>query len=214
MLTVCSQPSIASQELTSKFNDLLASDSHFGLLAAIENEALVPVQLLTPSSPASFSDNITSLLLPALTDTDPLYILLKRYDTVPKLVAVSYVPDTAKVRQKMLFASTRLTLVRELGREHFRETIFATTKDELSPEGFQRHDKHEKLEAPLTEEERSLEGVKRAEAEEGSRGTGTREIGMGQRMTMPVGEDALASLKELGSDGGKNLVMLVSLMCP
>lgn len=110
----------------------------------------------------------------------------------------------------MLFASTRLTLVRELGREHFRETIFATTRDELSPAGFERHDKHERLEAPLTEEERSLQGVKQAEAVEGSRGTGTREIGMGQTMTMPVGDDALASLKELAGDGGKNLVMLVS----
>lgn len=200
----------ASQELTSKFNELLASDSHFGLLAAIENEALVPVQLLSPPSPASFADNVTSLLLPALTDSDPLYILLKRYDAVPKLVAVSYVPDTAKVRQKMLFASTRLTLVRELGREHFRETIFATTKEELSPAGFERHDKHERLEAPLTEGERSLQDVKQAEAVEGSRGTGNREIGMGQKMTMPVGEDALASLKELAGEGGKGLVMLVS----
>lgn len=111
----------------------------------------------------------------------------------------------------MLFASTRLTLVRELGREHFRETIFATTRDELTPEGFARHDRHEGLAAPLTEEERSLQGVKEAEAEEGGRGgTGTREIGMGQTMTMPVGEDALACLKELGGEGGRNLVMLVS----
>lgn len=170
----------------------------------------MPVQLLTPPSPASFSENITSLLQPALTDTDPLYILLKRYDAVPKLVAVSYVPDRAKVRQKMLFASTRLTLVRELGREHFRETIFTTAQDELTPEGFDKHDKHEKLEAPLTEEERSLAGVKQAEAEEGSRGTGSREIHLAQTMQMPVGEDALASLKELGADGGRNLVMLVS----
>lgn len=170
----------------------------------------MPVKLLTPSSPASFDDNVSSLLVPALTDTDPLYILLKRYDTVPKFIAVSYVPDTAKVRQKMLFASTRLTLVRELGREHFRETIFATAKEELTPAGFARHDKHEQLEAPLTEGERSLQGVKDAEAQEGSRGTGTREMHMGQKMSMAVHEDALASLKELGSEGGKNLVMLVS----
>ncbi|CAN8097139.1 unnamed protein product [Discula destructiva] len=197
----------ASQELTAQFNELLSTDA-FGLLATIENEALVPVKLLTPSSPASFAENISSLLVPVLTDTDPLYILLKRYDTVPKLIAVSYVPDTAKVRQKMLFASTRLTLVRELGREHFRETIFATAKDELTPDGFARHDKHEQLEAPLTEGERSLQGVKQAEAEEGSRGTGTREIPMGQTMSMPVHEDALESLKALASEGGKNLVML------
>lgn len=168
---------------------------------------------MTPSSPASFADNITNLLLPSITDTDPLYILLKRHDTVPKLVAVSYVPDTAKVRQKMLFASTRLTLVRELGREHFRETIFTTTKDELTPDGFLKHDKHEQLEAPLTEEERSLQGVKNAEAEEGSRGTGTREIHLSQTMNMPVQEDALAALKDLSTEG-KNLVMLVSFVQP
>lgn len=196
--------------MTSKFNELLQSDA-FGLLITIEKESLVPVKLLTSSSPAaSFADNISSLLVPTLTDTDPLYILLKRYDTVPNLIAVSYVPDTAKVRQKMLFASTRLTLVRELGREHFRETIFATAKEELTPEGFAKHDKHEQLEAPLTEEERSLQGVKKAEAEEGSRGTGSREIHLGQTMSMPVHEDALESLKALGADGGKNLVMLVS----
>lgn len=204
-------PSTASEELTSKFNDFLQSESHFGLLATIENEALVPVKLLTPSSSSSsFADNITDLLLPSLTDTDPMYILLKRHDAAPRLTAVSYVPDTAKVRQKMLFASTRLTLVRELGREHFRETIFATAKDELSPEGFKRHDRSEQLEAPLTEEERSLEGVKRAEAEEGSRGTATREIHLGQHMAVPVLEDALEAMRGLGAEGGANLVMLVS----
>lgn len=109
----------------------------------------------------------------------------------------------------MLFASTRLTLVRELGREHFRETIYATTRDELTPEGFEKHDKHEQLEAPLTEEERSLEGVKQAEAVEGARGTGSREIHLGQRMAMPVMEDALEALKELKPDGGRSLVTLV-----
>lgn len=202
----------ASQELNSQFNDLLQSDSAFGLIATIEKESLVPVQLLTSSSPASFADNVSNLLQPVVTDNEPAYILLKRYDAVPKLTAVTYVPDTAKVRQKMLFASTRLTLVRELGREHFRETIFATTKEELTPEGFTKHDKHEQLEAPLTEEERSLQGVKNAEAEEGSRGTGTREIHLSQTMKMPVHEDALASLKELSTEGGKNLVMLVSLL--
>jgi twinfilin-like protein len=142
-----------------------------------------------------------------------MYILLKRHATVPRLTAVSYVPDVAKVRQKMLFASTRLTLVRELGREHFRETIFATSKEEVTPEGFEKHDKHEQLEAPLTEEERSLQGVKRAEAEEGSRGTGTREIHMGQKMAVPVHEDALQALKELGTEGGKSVVVLVSQIC-
>lgn len=168
------------------------------------------MSLLTASSPsATFADNINTLVLPALADSEPLYLLLKRYDSAPRLVAVSYIPDTAKVRQKMLFASTRLTLVRELGREHFRETIYATTRDELTPEGFEKHDKHEQLEAPLTEEERSLEGVKQAEAVEGARGTGSREIHLSQHMAMPVQDAALEALKELKPDGGRTLVTLV-----
>jgi twinfilin-like protein len=82
----------------------------------------------------------------SLTDDEAAYVILRRYPDAPDgYVAVTYVPDTAKVRQKMLFASTRLTLVRELGPERFRETLFATSKEELTAEGFKRHDQHEKL---------------------------------------------------------------------
>jgi twinfilin-like protein len=123
-------------------------------------------------------------------------------------VAVTYVPDTAPVRQKMLFAATRLTLVRELGSEHFRETFFATTAEELTPAGFEKHDAHTAIEAPLTEEERSLGEVRRAEQEAGM-GTATREIHLSKHMATPVAEDALQALRELGAGGGRSLVMLV-----
>lgn len=122
-------------------------------------------------------------------------------------MAVTYVPDTAPVRQKMLFASTRLTLVRELGSEHFRETFFATTAEELTPAGFEKHDAHSALEAPLTEEERSLGEVRRAEQEAGM-GTGTREIHLSKHMSTLVAEPALEALKRLAAEQ-KSLVMLV-----
>ncbi|EON99725.1 putative cofilin tropomyosin-type actin-binding protein [Phaeoacremonium minimum UCRPA7] len=202
----------ASQELVSHFNTLLSSDEHFGLLATISSEALKPISFLTPSSTSSstsssFSDNVSALLSPVLKPNEALYIILRRYPTAPRFVAVTYVPDSAPVRQKMLFASTRLTLVRELGSEHFRETIFATTAEELSPAGFEKHDAHSAMDAPLTEEERSLSEVKRAEQEAGQ-GTGTREIHLSKSLAMPVAEDALAALKALGADGGSSLVML------
>jgi len=210
-----SAPPSASKELLSDFNTLLGSDTHFGLLATIKSEQLVPVTFLTPSQPASsstFSQNLTSLLAPHLQPKEALYVLLRRFDTAPYLTAVSYVPDAAPVRQKMLFASTRLTLTRELGSEHFRETVFATSDEELSARGFEKHDAHARLEAPLTEEERSLGEVKRAEAEAGS-GTGTREIHLSKNLAMPVDQAAVAALKELGEEGaGKGLVMLVSLL--
>ncbi|KAK1756487.1 hypothetical protein QBC47DRAFT_380049 [Echria macrotheca] len=198
----------ASQELVSQFTALLSTDEHFGLLATIANEQLQPLGLLTPpSSSSSFASNVDALLTPRIKPNEALYIILRRYASAPALVAVTYVPDTAPVRQKMLFAATRLTLVRELGSEHFRETIFATTAAELSSAGFEKHDAHAALDAPLTEEERSLGEVKRAEQEAGA-GTGAKEIHLSSRLAMPVGEDALAEIKELASGGGRGLVML------
>ncbi|KAK8074984.1 hypothetical protein PG997_009647 [Apiospora hydei] len=197
----------ASQELVSEFNKLLADDSLFGLLVTITNESLTPVTTLpTTSAAADFAQNLAQLE-PHLQPAEALYVLLKRHPDAPRLIAVSYVPDAAKVRQKMLFASTRLTLVRELGSEHFRETIFATTAEELGAQGFAKHDRHAELEAPLTEEERTLGEVKRAEAEAGA-GTGQREIHLSKNMNMPVATDALVALSEMGHGPSRGLVML------
>ena len=60
---------------------------------------------------------VSSLLSP----TSARYVLLKiAHGESDGFVAVTYVPNGAPVREKMLFASTRLTLVRELGIERFR----------------------------------------------------------------------------------------------
>jgi twinfilin-like protein len=109
----------------------------------------------------------------------------------------------------MLFASTRLTLVRELGIERFRETIFATTKAELTAEGFKKHDQHTQLAAPLTEEEQSLGAVKRAEAEEGL-GMSAKKGHISDSMSIQISERALEALRKLNSSNdGENLVQLV-----
>ena len=127
-------------------------------------------------------------------------------------MAVTYVPDTANVRQKMLFAATRLTLVRELGTERFRETLFTTTKQELTAEGWHKHDLHGQLGAPLTDEEQTLQGVREAELE-ASRGTTSRSSHVGSGPDFSISEDALNALKKL-PNGGANLVQLVRTLLP
>ncbi|KAM5351140.1 hypothetical protein ACJ41O_003863 [Fusarium nematophilum] len=195
----------ASQELQAEFNSLLASHDTFGILAAIERESLVPIATL-PSKSASFGENL-STLQPHIKNDAALYIILRRFDSAPRFLAITYVPDSAPVRQKMLFASTRLTLVRELGSEHFRETILVTTPEELSVKGFEKHDAHTKLDAPLTEEEQALGEVKRAEQEAGS-GTGVKEIHLSKNFSMPISEAAVAAMKEVGEEGGRVVTML------
>jgi twinfilin-like protein len=203
-------PPPASQELHTAFQKLVSDESQRGLIVTIEKEALVPSTALSSTS-SSFEGDLP-LLTSHLQPKTALYIILRRYpsSTPAPFIAITYVPDAAPVRQKMLFASTRLTLVRELGIERFRETIFVTREDELSEEGFRKHDKHNELEAPLTEEEVSLGEVKRKEAEEG-RGAGERKSHVSSGVSMPITDEALEALKRLASGEGEdsNLVQLV-----
>ncbi|KAI9706791.1 MAG: Twinfilin-1 [Bogoriella megaspora] len=189
----------ASQDLRDAFKTLLTTPTQRGLLASISNETLIPSSTVPSTSPDFHTDlsNLTPLLKP----NEAAYILLRADPpSSTQCVAITYVPDTAPVRQKMLFAATRLTLVRELGTEHFSSTIFATTIDELSAEGWAKHEKHEELAAPLTEEEKSLAGVKEAEAEE-SRGTEARRGHVSSGVSFPITEEAVGALKGLGMGG-------------
>lgn len=214
----------ASEELKTQFAELLSTPSHFALLVTIDSETIKPAGFLTDPSgrdaaadASTFEANLDRLLQPRLLPNQALYVLLRRSPASgggggggasPVLVAATYIPDAAPVREKMLFASTRLTLTRELGSEHFRESLFANSADELSAQGFRRHDAHGETAAPLTEEERTLGEVRRAEQEAGA-GTGVREIHLSKNMTMPIASNALAALKELaGAASSKVLVML------
>ncbi|CAG8977532.1 hypothetical protein HYALB_00008713 [Hymenoscyphus albidus] len=198
----------ASKDLHTAFQTLVSTESQRGLLITIEKEAIIPLTTI-PSSPSFTSD--LSHLVPHLTPKSALYIILRRYESSSPapFIAITYVPDAAPVRQKMLFASTRLTLVRELGIERFRETIACTREEELSEEGFKKHDKHNALAAPLTEEEVSLGEVKRAEAEEG-RGMAERKSHVSSGVNMAINEEALSALKALASGEGEedNLVQI------
>ena len=180
----------------------------FGLVATIKNEQLIPLDTVESFSSDFFEDlkALDSIIKP----DEAAYIILRRYQNTPDgFVAITYVPDIAKVRSKMLFASTRLTLVRELGIERFRETVFATTRQELTAEGWKKHEKHGELKAPLTEEEKTLQSIKEAEAE-ASRGTTSRSSHVSSGLSFPVSDAALRALRDL-KIGGDNLIQLVVL---
>ena len=113
----------------------------------------------------------------------------------------------------MLFASTRLTLVRELGIERFRQTIFATDKEELTADGWAKHEAHEKLTAPLTEEESGLRGVKEAEAQE-SQGTGARRGHVTSKIDVATGEGVVEALKLLNEEGCKGTLVQLKYVLP
>jgi twinfilin-like protein len=187
----------------------VTSPAQRGLLAGIENEALVPLNTIALQS--DFSSDL-SQLSPLLSPTSARYVLLKLAPGESDgFAAVTYVPNGAPVREKMLFASTRLTLVRELGIERFRETLFATEAAELTAEGWAKHEKHTTQAAPLTQEEEGQADLREAEAQE-SGGTTARKGHVGSKLDAIKTEDGLEEkLGELMKEGnGGLLVQLVS----
>lgn len=202
----------ASQELHDAFNSFVSSASERALIAGIENEKLVPLNTI-PLQSQDFKADLAQVASNAKPDR-ALYILLKVEPGVADgYVAITYVPNAAPVRQKMLFASTRLTLVRELGIERFRQTLFATEASELTAEGWKKHEQHEALKAPLTEEEAGLAGVKEAEAQE-SQGTSARRGHAPNKINVPTGEGVLEALQSLNEEGCKGTLVQLKYQLP
>ena len=200
---------VVSKELQDAFNDLVSTPSQRGIIATISSEALIPQHTL-PSKSTDFFDDLPTLT-PFLSTTAASYIILRRYQNAPDgFVAVTYIPDAAPVRQKMLFASTRLTLVRELGTERFRESLFVTELKELEKEGWEKHDAHGALSAPLTEEEESLKGIREAEAE-AKGGTEGRRLETGGKLSIATSREAREALGIFRAGEGGNLLQLVCL---
>ncbi|KAI9712514.1 MAG: Twinfilin-1 [Chrysothrix sp. TS-e1954] len=195
----------ASQTLHEAFQYFLSDSTKRALLVDISAppESLVPgASVPTKSSNATLKDDLVDVQS-YLADDKAQYLILRdqatRSQTQATCIAVTFVPDSAPVRQKMLFASTRLTLVRDLGIEHFASTLFVTSKDELSEEGWAKHEAHGSMSAPLTEEEKSLQSIREAEAKE-STGTGTRKGGhVSSGVNLPVDDIALQALRDLAS---------------
>ncbi|OLL24218.1 Twinfilin-2 [Neolecta irregularis DAH-3] len=126
------------------------------------------------------------------TDTDPAYILYKINES--DLLFLPYVPASAKVRDKMVYASTRNTLYKEIGTEKFAVTIFATSKNDLTYQTYDSHMKSEAGEKPESEKEKALRFVREAETE--AHGTATRrQISSG--ISFPMSDEAQSALENL-----------------
>lgn len=76
---------------------------------------------------------------------------------------LSWVPDSAVIRDKMLYASTKATLKTEFGSAHIKEEFHATQLDETTYDGYLKHKKAFAAPAPLTTREEELEEMRKTE---------------------------------------------------
>ncbi|ORY27213.1 hypothetical protein BCR39DRAFT_483792 [Naematelia encephala] len=117
-----------------------------------EDTTLLAETLPNPKTPASFAYRLDSKELGKF-----------------EWMMVTYVPDDAAVRAKMLQASSRAGLLKALGANNFKHDWFATSTKDLTPAALSAYLKHLASPPPLSAAEAALAEVREAEAAEAKR---------------------------------------------
>ncbi|KAI9030979.1 hypothetical protein CLU79DRAFT_802471 [Phycomyces nitens] len=137
-----------------------------------------------------------------LEDAQPSFVLVRLDEKAStgehKWLFMSYVPDNAKVRDKMVYASTRATLIKELGDYRFTETMYGTQESEFTIDSFKKHLAHKAADKPLTRRERELAEIKAEEAKTVTdyQGTSVRKS-YAAGVSFPLTEEAIKALDNL-----------------
>ncbi|GFO40504.1 twinfilin-2, partial [Plakobranchus ocellatus] len=113
----------------------------------------------------SWEDDIL-LMIPMLEDKMPCYIMY-RFDEQNSMgyewLFISWSPDFAPVRQKMLYAATRATMKAQFGGGQIKDELFGTAQHDVSLSGYKKHVQASKAPAPLTMAEEELQMIKQTE---------------------------------------------------
>lgn len=101
-------------------------------------------------------------------ENTPCYLLF-RLDEFNKSVdsyfwmLVSWTPDTATTRDKMIYASTKSTLKLEFGTSNLKEEYHATSLEEMSLDGYKKNKVFQQASTPLTQHEQEMNELRRTE---------------------------------------------------
>jgi twinfilin-like protein len=173
-------------KLQQSFGEARTSNSKRLIKVYIENDEMIEVG----SKPiqGSWEDDLS--YMKDLLDAEKACYILYRIEE--DWVLFCYVPDKCKVKEKMLYASSRSNLRQQLGSNYFKDEIFGTVLSDFSKEGYQQHVHSKKAEAPLTERE----AQKKNELESGEIYTGgnTKYI---HGVTFPIDNSVTQATKDL-----------------
>ncbi|GJN91327.1 hypothetical protein Rhopal_004348-T1 [Rhodotorula paludigena] len=152
-------------ELNETWSSFVGDSSSRLLKIAIKDEQLVPAGTHAGSDDDAEADFALFGQDGVVEDKTPAYYIYRLNPPPNSTFAFfSYVPDHAPVRAKMLYASTRNTLVRALGDSRFSASVFATSKADLTYASYLSHTAHAAADAPLTAQEQEMASIRAAEA--------------------------------------------------
>ncbi|PAV23919.1 actin depolymerizing [Pyrrhoderma noxium] len=163
-----------SRELTDVFASSVDAGTTRFIKVVIEKESLIAEEIVDASE-RSLEDDI-EILQDIVDENTPAYILARigSPGDGQGWLAISYVPDTATIRGKMLYASSRNALTRSLGSAHFPDALFATSKADLTLNAYKAHKAHNAAPQPLSAREQELADARAMERAAGSSYEGTR----------------------------------------
>lgn len=168
------------------------------LKVSIENEELIPDHWAKPVG--KWQDDYDKMIKPLIEENQPTYILyrldVKSPDSGYDWLFVSWSPDTAPVRQKMLYASTKATLKQEFGTASIKEELHGTVREDITLEGYYKHKKNDDAPAPLTTAEEELAELKKSTVST-DYGVETRHQTL-SGVAFPVTDEAKQAIAELG----------------
>jgi len=156
----------------------------------IVNEEMVPVGEKGHSGKSWEQD--LDLVTGVLEIDQPSYILFNKSPENNEWILFCYVPDKSKVKDKMLYASSRAALKQQLGSGYFIDDVFGTVPGDFSLKGYSLHVTSKKTDSPLTESEQ----IRQSEMESGpvySGGTTTYVHGV----AFPVDSAVTQAVKKL-----------------
>ena len=76
---------------------------------------------------------------------------------------ITWIPEIATVREKLIYASTKATLKSQFGSGQIKEELLGTDPGDISMKGYKRQKQNQAAPAPLTQAEEELAFVKKTE---------------------------------------------------
>lgn len=152
-------------------------------------------------------------VVPSLTEDKTPRFILYRLDTRSKVgwewTVIEWIPDGARVRDKMLYAASKATLTKTLGQAQFTDSVYATVPSDVTLESYKKHLESKAAGGPLSETEKLLQTVKMEEAA-AEQIMQRRTPVPSARVTAPIDADTKTALERFDREGDRlGLVVLV-----
>jgi len=200
---------VCSEQLNTFFGS--CRDGNIRLIKVSISDSASPVlRLDTHLEPVSSWEDDWDQMVPPQLDADHPAFILFRLDEKDASdgflwILLSWSPDHAHTREKMLYASTKATFKKEFGASQIKDEYYANLVEEVTLAGYKRHLAVEAAPGPLSRQEEEMKEIKESESRvEISVNTKHNTL---SALAFPFKEEALAAL-DLYKTGGSDYVQL------